>query len=110
MKRTLAVLLALVACAGCGSVRKQYARSAIVYTAAARSVVDAHVAGLLQDADVLRIAPYNAAAHAALGQMHQALVAGRDDAFTIHLRAFQAALDALTTELEEHKVWTPSSD
>ena len=67
-------------------------------------------AGLLKDEDVLRIAPYNAAAHAALEQMHEAIVAGRDDAFTIHLRAFQAALDALTAEMEEHKAWTPNSD
>jgi len=110
MKRTIAVLLALIVCAGCGSVRKQYARSVIVYTAAARSVVDAHNAGLLADEDVLRLAPYNAAAHAALEQMHEALVAGQDDAFTIHLRAFQAALDALTSEMEAHKVWTPNSN
>ena len=103
-------MLALIVCTGCAGTRKQYARSVIVYTAAARSVVDAHEAGLLDDAAVLRIAPWNAAAHAALAQMHQALVAGEDDAFVIHLRAFQAALAAMSTELEARRVWTPESD
>ena len=110
MKRTIAILLTLIACAGCGSVRKQYARSVIVYTAAARGVVDAHEAGLISDETVLRIASYNKAAHAALTRMHESIMAGEDEAFTIHLRAFQAALAALTTEMEEQNAWTPNTN